>query len=87
MKGDGGWIVRSFGSPGLEAAWLLILPLHPPTPDDIVTVLIVRLQCRAYCVVVLPATVPVVAVSRRGSRLGSRGMEAGTCALQSTREL
>ena len=81
MKGDGGWIVRSSGSPGLEAAWLLVLPRRPPTPNDVVTVSIVRLQYHAYYVVVLSATVPVVAVSRSGLLSGPRGVGAGTCAL------
>ena len=81
MKGDGRWIVRWSGSPGLEAAWLLVLLRRPPTSDDVVTVSIVRLQCSAYCAVVLPATVPVVAVSRSGLLSGPRGAGAWKCAL------
>ena len=81
MRGDGGWIVRSSGFPGLDAAWLLVLPRRPPTPNDVVTVSIVRMQYGAYCVAVLLATVPVVAVSRSGLLSGPRGAGAGTCAL------
>ena len=69
------------GSPGPEAAWLPVLPRRPPTPNDVAAVSIVRARYDRHCVIVLPITVPVVAVSRRGSRLGSRGVEAGTCAL------
>ena len=71
----------SSGSPGLEAAWLPVLPRHPPTSNDVVMVLIVLLQCRAHCAVVLPATAPVVAVSRSGPLSGPRGAGAWTCAL------
>ena len=71
----------SFGSPGLEAAWLLVLPRRPLTSNDVAVVLIVRLWYGAYCVVVDSATVPVVAVSRSGLLSGPRGAGAGTCAL------
>ena len=73
--------MRSSGSSGPVAAWPLVLPCRPPTPNDVAAVSIVRVRYDRHYVVVLPTTVPVVAVSQRGSLSGSRGVEAGTCAL------
>ena len=73
MDKGSSWIARWSGLPGLEAVWLSLRPRRPPTPNDVVVVLIVPSQCRSHCLVVLPGAVPVVAVIR-GWPLSRRGL-------------
>ena len=62
MDKGGSWIACGSGLPRLAAVWSSLRLRRPPTPDDVVVVLVASSQCWPHRPVVLPVTIPVVAV-------------------------
>ena len=80
MDKGGSWIACGSGLPGLAAVWPSLRPHRPPTPDDVVVAPVASSQCWSHRPVVLPVTIPVVAVIR-GCPPSHRGLAAVSSSL------
>ena len=80
MDKGGSWIACGSGLPRLTEVWPSLHPHRPLTPDDVMVVSVASSQCWSHRPVVLPVTIPVVAVIR-GCPPSRRGLAAVSSSL------